>query len=87
MEKIILVYYINMYNVDNEKIEYYLGLVKEKIFLQDDSIIQYFIPIRNGETRVECINPKLVSEEDYKEVKELLDKTKEKLNKIISDEI
>ena len=30
----------------------------------------FYIPIYDGDSRVECINPKLVDDEDYKKAKE-----------------
>ncbi len=38
-----------------------------------------------GETRVDCLNPKLVSDEDYKEAKELLDRNQKIVNDIMSE--
>ncbi len=32
----------------------------------------FYIPIYDGDSRVECINPKLVDDEDYKKAKEAL---------------
>jgi hypothetical protein len=51
---------------------------------EEDNIISYWIPVREGETRVECINPKLVSEEDFTEAKRVLDRNQEIVNNIIN---
>ncbi len=50
---------------------------------EEDNIISYWIPVREGETRVECINPKLVSQEDFTEAKRVLDRNQEIVNDII----
>ena len=50
----------------------------------EDNIISFYIPIQNGETRVECINPKLVSKEDFSEAKKVLERNQEIVNEIIN---
>jgi hypothetical protein len=85
MEKIILVHYINVGNMDYININKFMEEITVKFSpKEEDNIISYWIPIRNGETRVECINPKLVSEEDYSEAKKVLDRNQEIVNEIIN---
>jgi len=79
MEKIILVHYINIGDMNND-ISKTMEQVIEKLTPKEDDIISYFIPIRKGETRIECINPKLVSEEDFMEAKRVLDRNQEIMN-------
>ena len=86
MEKLILVFYIGVGNLPPAEVSEFMqdvvaNLKKDK---QKD-IIYYFIPVRNQETKIECINPKLVSEDDYKKAKEALDNMNLKLQEIISD--
>ena len=60
--KLILVYYISTIGLENERIEEYFYELKKRISSQsisDDSEI-IFIPIK-GETRIECINPKYIT--------------------------
>lgn len=73
MEKIILVHYIGVGNLSIKHADEYLYKIKTEFLPKDDGIINYVIPTRE-ETRVDCLNPKLVSEEDYKQAKELLDR-------------
>ena len=80
MEKIILVHYINIGYMDNNDGSKTMEQVIEKLTPKEDDIISYFIPIRKGETRIECINPKLVSEEDFMEAKRVLDRNQEIMN-------
>ena len=85
MEKIILVHYINVGNMDYSDINKFMEEITVKFSpKEEDNIISYWIPIKNGETRVECINPKLVSEEDYSEAKKVLDRNQEIVNEIIN---
>ncbi len=85
MEKIILVHYINVGNMNYSDINKFMEEITVKFSpKEEDNIISYWIPIKNGETRVECINPKLVSEEDYSEAKKVLDRNQEIVNEIIN---
>lgn len=88
MEKIILVFYISIEGMSLTKAEDFLSKIVEKSKTnQEDNIISYYIPIKNGETRIECLNPKLISEEDYTNIKNILDKTKQKLDEFLKDGI
>ena len=85
MEKIILVHYINIGNMNYNDVNKFMEEITVKFSpKEDDNIISYWIPVNNGETRVECINPKLVSEEDYSEAKKVLDRNQEIVNEIIN---
>jgi hypothetical protein len=84
MEKIILVHYINIGNIDGNDVSKIMeDVVKKFSPKEEDNIISYWIPVREGETRVECINPKLVSQEDFTEAKRVLDRNQEIVNDII----
>jgi hypothetical protein len=84
-EKIILIHYINVGNIDGNNVSEMMENVVNKFSLkEEDNIISYWIPVREGETRVECINPKLVSEEDFTEAKRVLDRNQEIVNNIIN---
>jgi hypothetical protein len=84
-EKIILIHYINVGNIDGNNVsEMMENVVKKFSPKEEDNIISYWIPVREGETRVECINPKLVSEEDFTEAKRVLDRNQEIVNNIIN---
>ena len=84
-EKIILIHYINVGNIDGNNVsEMIENVVKKFSPKEEDNIISYWIPVREGETRIECINPKLVSEEDFTEAKRVLDRNQEIVNNIIN---
>jgi hypothetical protein len=84
-EKIILIHYINVGNIDgNDLSEMMENVVNKFSPKEEDNIISYWIPVREGDTRVECINPKLVSEEDFTEAKRVLDRNQEIVNDIIN---
>ena len=84
-EKIILIHYINVSNIDSNDVSKIMEEIINKFSpKEEDNIISYWIPVREGETRVECINPKLVSEEDFTEAKRVLDRNQEIVNNIIN---
>lgn len=75
MNKIILVHYVNVSKLsDNEIPEYFNNLVEHYKKYMDDSILQYWIPILNGDSRIECLNPKLVTEQEFTNAYEYLNK-------------
>ena len=67
-DKMILSFYIDTRGIDNSDMGAYLDSVRQAMSSQiegqgSDDIIVFFIPIE-GESRVECINPVLVTEEE-----------------------
>ena len=64
-DKLILVYYISIANVDIDDVEEFMNRVMKKISAnsvsEDTEIIA--LPIY-GESRVECINPKYITDTD-----------------------
>ena len=79
MNKIILIHYIGVGNLSVLRGKELLESVQEMI-PKDKGIISYIVPVQS-DTRVECINPKLVSEEDFQEAKKILDRNQ----KIVDD--
>jgi hypothetical protein len=85
-DKLILVYYISITHVDD--IEEYIGSVMKKITsttVSEDSEI-LVIPIY-GETRIDCINPKYITDGDLikkheRLMSELHEKLKNQINQI-----
>lgn len=71
MEKLIIVVYLGIKEDDefkaNEIIENFINYSLPK---DDDK--QFFVIPTFGETRIECINPKLINEDEYSKVKEVL---------------
>ncbi len=81
MEKIILIHYLNVGNMGMAdcavyKDNYMRALPKE------DSVVNYIIPIR-GETRVECVNPRLMNPEEYAEAAAALQKCQATVNALV----
>ena len=81
MDKIILVVYVNTYKLkDKNKIKKYLRKLSES--LRNDYTIHYIIPTKS-ETHIECLNPQLVSKEEYKKTEEFLKKAEKSLNEFL----
>ena len=85
MEKIILVIYINIIDMslnERDQMLYEINKTIHDIEKHDNSIKHYLLPGEYKENKIECINPKLVSEEEYIKAKESLEKIQEILNNI-----
>ena len=81
MNKIILAYYINVGNCSMEEIEEIFHSFTRKA--KSEEMIQYFFPIQEGPTRVECVYPKYVIGEDVdNEFKLVIKKLNEQIKKI-----
>ncbi|MFW5847644.1 MAG: hypothetical protein ACOCVF_01815, partial [bacterium] len=63
-DKLILVYYISVDGIRTEDIQDYMKSVSDRIAARSLDVAEIiFIPI-HGETRVECINPLYITEEE-----------------------
>ena len=86
-DKTILVAYINVIGVKDSELSAFImeadNNLKPK---EDDSILFYVIPVRGEESRLECVNPKLVSEEEYEKAHQACEKIAEKLKELTKDE-
>lgn len=81
---LILVYYIAVGHLDQSDIHKYMQNIQESMKEgrgKDLNLLEYYIPIRTGETRIECINPVMVSEEEYAKVRATL----ERVEKAVAD--
>lgn len=68
-EKIILVVYFNISDYPDYEVPLVMEDVSEHFgrqFKKDNNVYTIVIPVYDRETKIECINPKLVSEEEYK---------------------
>ena len=86
MDKIILVHYINIDGVPNSNLGEMMGLVKDSL-AKDADIISYIVPVRDEPTRIECVNPKLLKENDdaWDNVKRILDRNQKAVDKFIKE--
>jgi hypothetical protein len=86
MDKIILAHYINVGNVIPAKAAEIMDKISRSLGAHED-ILHYIYPITEGETRVDCINPKLVTGEEYKHANEILSFNEKLVKTIIKKNI
>lgn len=79
MDKIILAFYVNVGNLSQEGVEIVMKKFKEDF--HNEEFVQYFIPIIEGETRVECVYPKFITS---KKQEEEIEKTTSRLNNFLN---
>jgi hypothetical protein len=86
MDKIILVHYINIDGVPNSSLVEMMEMIKESL-AKDADIISYIVPIRDEPTRIECVNPKLLKDNDdaWDNVKRILDRNQKAVDKFIKE--
>lgn len=68
-DKVFIIIYVDVRNVNRMDVSEYLRPIANATVF-DESVIRLIIPTRDSETRVECINPVLLIDEQYKEVEE-----------------
>lgn len=79
-EKLFLVIYLNIGSIADVDVSEYLNQFAASL-TYDESVERLIIPTRMGDTRVECINPVLLDEEQYEGVRKKI----ENLNQEVSD--
>jgi len=91
MNKIILVHYLAFHQfttaADIAKMRDTMRAYHEKIALMSDQdIVHYVLPLRGEDVqpRIECINPKLVSGEEYAKAVEVMNKAEQTLKEWIA---
>ena len=84
MDKIILVHYLTQKNLRREQYTQLYNEYNEKVIIRDKDILNFILPTED-EFRIECINPKLISEAEYIDVKKFLEEAQEKLDKFFDE--
>ena len=84
---IIIVIYAGVEHIDSAYVPQYLESMSSAMHtMYGDVGKTIIIPDRfSNETRVECINPQLVTPEKYKEAEAAVDKLKEAVDKILAE--
>lgn len=79
-DSLIIVFYINVSHVDPRDVSVYMTDIRNS-FAKDkaDDVVEIFIPIENGDSRVECINPKAASDDDMLRINTLINELNNKL--------
>jgi hypothetical protein len=66
-DKIFLVVYLNVGATLDSEVENYVKSLTDCLNF-DDSVQLFIVPCRGSDTRIECINPVLLDEKQYKSV-------------------
>ena len=82
-DKLFIVVYVNIcgFGGDSTVSEILANVANHMQY--DDSVNTLIIPTRDSETRVECINPVLLSEEQYEETRKKIESLTEKIEEAI----
>ncbi len=88
-EKTLLTLYLNVGELEAKDIEELCASVSKSLFPKDlideANIIVFIIPVRNQETRIECISPKFIVDIDvYEEHKHQMTILNKNINTIIN---
>lgn len=81
--KTILVFYIGIGNMTNSEIDEHVHKISRSLS-HNKEIISYIVPVRGkSDIRLECINPVLLEQSEYQNIKDTLDKYRAKLIKFL----
>lgn len=81
-DKLILVYYVQVGSMSIESAKRYLLELQKTFSPKDNDYYCIFIvPIKNGDTKIECLNPRIIKEDDEL-ANEVLSKLEEAKNKL-----
>ena len=82
--KLFIVIYVDVRGIHDSDVVSYIKAITSPIEY-DESVVKLIIPTRESATRVECINPVLLSEEQYEETRNRIESLTEKLEKVIKE--
>ena len=75
-DKLFIVIYADVRGIHDSDVVSYIKAITSSI-KYDESIVKLIIPTRDSETRVECINPVLLTEDQYKDVEDKINTLKQ----------
>ena len=81
-DKLFIVVYAGVHGFGDQTVSEILANIAHHM-QYDDSVNTLIIPTRDSETRVECINPVLLSEEQYEETRKKIERLTEKVEEAI----
>lgn len=81
-DKLFIVVYVGVHGFSDQTISEILADVANHM-QYDGSVNTLIIPTRDSETRVECINPVLLTEEQYEETRKKIESLTEKVEEAL----
>lgn len=85
-DKIFLIWYVNVLGLSREDASDVINQLIKEMDKYDETIIGTVVPIYHGDNRVECINPRLIDEAEYENVRKQVDNIKSKYTDFINYE-
>jgi hypothetical protein len=85
MDKLILVHYLNLIGGSIASIKGQCAIYSRMLEDQSDDDILHFIMISN-ENKIECVNPKLISSDEYQSVLTKLEEFKTKQDEFLKNQ-
>jgi len=82
MDKIILIHYINVDHKSPQSVAELVSVLSSKLS-KSEEVLNFIYHVKDMPTKVECLNPKLVTGEEYKEAKAILEDHQEIIKKYI----
>jgi hypothetical protein len=86
---LILMVHVNVGNAPAEDIPELLSIVAQQVRKpedENDNVRFYFLPVREAVIpAIQCINPKMITGEEFKTIQKRLDNTNKKINKILKE--
>lgn len=75
-DKLLLVFYVGLKHIQQkDRSAYFREISQHFINAFDETIKPILIAdVKSNKTKVECINPKLITEDEYAKVQEIIDK-------------
>ena len=83
IQPLVLVFYVNVGNMDGQDVNEYLDKIKNVITLNKEQTKCFFVAVRDQETRIECINPVRIDNNLYKIATQKLEEAQQKFDEII----
>jgi polyhydroxyalkanoate synthesis regulator phasin len=79
-QPLIIVCYVNVGNLAIDEINHFMRDVMKRFETKpEENIRQYFLPTRE-ESKIECINPIRIPDDEYKKIEEKLEEARKKLD-------
>lgn len=79
-DTLLLIFYINVKHLDATDVVKYINEEDEYLREKCEGARYFIIPVEDSETRVECINPKYLSKEEWQSIRDKVDRIKSSLD-------
>jgi hypothetical protein len=81
-EPVILVFYLNVGNLEECDVQESIEKIKHQFRFKDEKFLSFFIPVRNQDSKVECIYPVLLDDTQKSKVKKAIQRLEKEIPEI-----